>query len=139
MSTHEPAATPPAWFSERTKLRTCGLDWEYTPSYPNMAARNCFKNAYAVDEPVEFSRLTYGDEGESHLTLFRISGLGRYEVFVETRPSTHCCPTFGFWSWQRHECKSIFFLNEPGFAVDGAPVLNMNGECVMEVNVVASR
>lgn len=124
--------SPPEWFREREELPSCGLDAEYTPEYPNLAARECFQDAYRTGRPAELGVVTYGDEGESALRFFRVLEQGSYEVFEEQRPSPD--PPAGdidpgALPWVQYTCTSFTFLDEPGFQVDGAPILNNEGGC----------
>jgi hypothetical protein len=72
--------------------------------------------------------LTYGDEGESGLVIYRIEAPTRYEVLVELRPIPNQ-PSRPL-EWQRYICTSIAFVDTPGFAVNNVPELG-NSDCTM--------
>ena len=62
----------------------------------------------------------YGDEGERHLTLFRILGPADIEVLIEVRPPKHWSNSM---EWQLLSCRTVDFLEEPGYSVDNAAQL----------------
>lgn len=103
------------------------MDAEYTVSYPNFDARACFRRAYGAGDPAELTVVTYGDEGESIRAHFRVLATGSYEIVGRsTRRQRHFRR-----GWSRWRCDRFSFLDEPGQEVDGAPVINAEGECAL--------
>lgn len=119
----------PAWYGQREKLPSCGVDEEYGSGYPNRPARECFREAFEAGNPAELTRVQYGDEGESIRAHFRVLGDGRYEIVGEQSPG----PSDGGWdgSWVRYECDRFLFIEDPGSEVDGVPWIDAEGECTL--------
>ncbi|SDF37466.1 hypothetical protein SAMN05660662_1918 [Blastococcus aurantiacus] len=126
---------PPSWFAQRTELPSCGEDEEHTAGYPDREARTCFREAFEADRPAELTRLTYGDEGESIRTHFRVLGSARYEIVGQhfDGPADGSDPS----GRGRYECDRFVFVDEPGAGSDGAPETNAAGECEQVEHVSA--
>jgi hypothetical protein len=107
------------------------VDAEYTASYPNLDARACFRRAYEAGNPAELTTVTYGDEGESIRAHFRVLAAGSYEIVGEWTDAPHGGSGTSEGGWSRWRCDHLSFLDEPGQEVDGAPVVNAEGECTL--------
>lgn len=127
------AAVAPDWYAQRSRLDSCGLDAESSPSYPNLAVRACFRQAFGAGTPAELTVVTYGDEGESRRAHYRVLGPASYEVLAESVPSSATASAPGVGGsdagWHRWRCDRFVFIDEPGNEIDGAPILNAEGEC----------
>ncbi len=119
---------PPSWFAQRTELPSCGSDVPFSDDYPNVEARQCFRDAFTADAPAEFTAEHYGDEGESIRAHFRVLGDGRYEIVGQRFPSP-VAEYAGGKGWVRYECDRFVFVDEPGAELLGAPLIAVEGEC----------
>jgi len=77
----------PSWYAQRAELPSCGSDVPSGDDYPDMAARQCFREAFEADRPAELTAEHYGDEGESIRAHFRVLGEDRYEIVGQHFPS----------------------------------------------------
>jgi hypothetical protein len=119
---------PPSWYGQRSELPSCGSDVPFSDDYPNLAARSCFRDAFAADRPAELTAEYYGDEGESIRAHFRVLGDGRYEIVGERSPSP-VAEYAGGQGWVRYECDRFVFVDDPGAELEGAPWIDAEGEC----------
>jgi hypothetical protein len=122
------SAEPPSWFGQREELPSCGSDVPFRDDYPNVAARQCFQDAFAAGRPAELTAERYGDEGESVRAHFRVLGEGRYEIVGERSPSP-IAEYAGGQGWVRYECDRFVFVEDPGAELLGAPLIDGEGEC----------
>jgi len=122
------AEPPPSWYGQRSELPSCGSDVPFSDDYPNVAARQCFRDAFAADRPAELTAEHYGDEGESIRAHFRVLGGGRYEIVGEQFPSPVAEYAAGK-GWVRYECDRFVFVDDPGAELEGDPWINAEGEC----------
>lgn len=131
------SASPPPSFAQRSALPSCGVDEPGEAGYPNQAARECFQAAYDSDEPTEFTRVSYGDEGESIRAHFRVLGDGRYEIVGQWFASPLVEEEFRAGKWVRYECDRFVFDTRLGAETFGLPARNAAGECVLVEQVPA--
>ena len=121
------SAEPPAWVAQRPELPSCGEDHPSPDGFPDLPARQCFREAFEADRPAELTRLTYGDEGEYGRLHFRVLGGGQYEIVEQHVDS----PLDGgdTTGWTRSECDRFVFVDDANPEIDGAPMANWAGEC----------
>lgn len=110
----------PGWFADRVALPSCGFSDLSRATDSDAGVRACFRTAYEQGRQAEVEQVGYGDEGERHLSLFRILGPEHIEVLIEVRPPKHWSNSM---EWQLLSCRTVDFLDEPGYGVDNAAQL----------------
>jgi len=122
-------AEPPSWFGQRAELPSCGVDEPERADYPNLTARQCFREAYAADRPAELTVRNYGDEGESIRAHFRVLGDGRYEIVGQHFPGA--VEYAAGQGWVRYECERFVFIDDPNPELLDAPLVDGDGACTI--------
>jgi hypothetical protein len=107
-------ASVPADFRDRAVLPLCGYSIRIADV--DESERQCFQTAVSSGQPAEFAYLSTGDEGEVLVRWFRSLGAGELEVFSTLEDLNGKSVT-----WTRSACKTITFIDEPGFEIDGLP------------------